>query len=100
MNKVYLSGIVSGPLMISSETEMGEHIEFDVQVRHKTSEGVIKKEMYRIHCWKRLCDWAKENLNPGKLVLIEGCLIQKSGVCVAAKEIILSEKKKKRYQSV
>lgn len=91
MNKVYLSGVVSGAVMIRSESRKGEHIEFDVQVRHKTSDNVMKKELYRIHCWNRLGGWAKENLKPGKLVIIEGYLIQKSGVCVAAKEIVLGE---------
>lgn len=99
MNKVYLSGVVSGAIMVSSENEKGEHVEFDVQVRHKTSGDVMKKELYRIHCWNRLGGWAKAHLTPGKLVAIEGYLTQKSGICIAAKEIVPGEMTKRQSQS-
>ena len=91
LNKVYLSGVVVEKTTVNCIAEKPLHVEFTLQIRHKSVDGKWKKERYTIHCWNRLAEWAEKFLEKGKLVSVEGRLIQRSGVTVAAREIILGE---------
>ena len=91
MNRVYLSGVVAERPTVNRTAEKPLHAEFGLQFKHKSADGKWKKECYTIHCWNRLAEWAEKFLDKGKLVSIEGRLIQRSGVAVAAREIILGE---------
>lgn len=91
MNRVYLSGVVAEKPTVNRVEEKPLHAEFVLQLKHKSADGKWKKERYTIHCWNRLAEWAEKFLEKGKLVSVEGRLIQRSGVTVAAREIILGE---------
>lgn len=89
MNKVYISGLVAEQPTIHLDNEQPVHVEFQLQIRYKRTEGQWKTEQYTIHCWNRLAQWSAQHLNQGNLVSVEGRLIQRSGVTVAAREIIV-----------
>ena len=91
MNRVYLSGVVEEKPTVNRVEEKPLHAEFVLQLKHKSVDGKWKKDRYTIHCWNRLAEWAEKFLEKGKLVSVEGRLIQRSGVTVAAREIILGE---------
>ena len=91
MNRIYLSGVVAEKVTVNRVAEKPLHAEFVLQLKYKSIDGKWKKERYTIHCWNRLAEWTEKYLDKGKLVSIEGCLIQRSGVTVAAREIILGE---------
>lgn len=89
MNRVYLSGMIVEKSTVSRAGGKPLHAEFILQSRHKSMDGKWKKERYTIHCWHRLAEWTEEFLDKGKLVSVEGYLIQRTGVAIAAREIIL-----------
>lgn len=91
LNRVYLSGVVVEKPTVNCIAEKPLHVEFTLQIRHKRADGKWKKEQYMVHCWNRLAEWAERFLEKGKLVSVEGRLIQRSGVTVAAREIIFGE---------
>ena len=91
MNRVYLSGVVAEKPTVNRVEEKPLHAEFVLQLKRKSVDGKWKKDRYTIHCWNRLAEWAEKFLEKGKLVSVEGRLIQRSGVTVAAREIILGE---------
>lgn len=77
MNKVYLSGIVSdNPRQLGGEGQ-APHTVFPLCVRHMTSAGVVKKELYRINAWNRTAEFCRERLAKGMKIAVEGYLTQR-----------------------
>lgn len=95
MNRVYISGIVSdNPRQLGGEGQ-APHAVFPLSVRHKTSAGVVKKEMYRINAWNTNAEFCGERLAKGMKIAVEGYLTQRvfqaGGVPVVSVEIAADE---------
>lgn len=95
MNRVYLSGIVSdNPRQLGSEGQ-APHTVFLLSVRHKTSAGVVKKELYRINAWNGNAEFSRERLAKGMKIAVEGYLTQRvfqaGGVPIVSVEVAADE---------
>ena len=45
---------------------------FQLQVRHRTSNETIKRELFDIHCWGGTAEWAMRNLRLNQQILLDG----------------------------
>ena len=95
MNRVYLSGIVSdNPRQLGIEGQ-APHTVFPLSVRHKTSAGVVKKELYRINAWNGNAEFSRERLAKGMKIAVEGYLTQRvfqaGGVPIVSVEVAADE---------
>ena len=78
MNKVYLSGIVANaPAYVSKLGDEFPHVVFELCVSHRTSRGLLKREMYTISAWNKVADWAHTHLSQGRRVMLQGYLTQR-----------------------
>lgn len=78
MNKIYIDGkIISTPTF---KVEAGEipHLTFCLCVRHRTRAGEMRSETYRVSTWNKTALWARDRLQRGQFVNVEGHLTQYS----------------------
>ena len=51
INKVFLSGVITGRVEDLGLEDQAKHVVFDLTVPHRTREGEEKNEVYRINAW-------------------------------------------------
>lgn len=78
MNKIYLSGVVAERPIKMSASEEPSHVIFPLCVSHKNKQGSVKRELYDIHSWNGVADWAQTNLSQGQCVMMQGYLTKHS----------------------
>lgn len=95
MNKVFISGMIMGNPELRMEQGENAHLVLNLSVRHKTKDGEIRKEIYRVSAWHNTAKWGAENLAGGQIVAVQGYLTQRSiradGVTAVATEIAVEE---------
>lgn len=78
MNKVFLSGIIAdSPVLVSKPEDANPHMVMTLCVSHKTTQGLVKRELYTANAWNKTALWAHENLKQGIRVVIKGYLSQR-----------------------
>lgn len=95
MNKVFISGMIMGNPELRTEQGENAHLILNLSVRHKTRDGELRKELYRVSAWHNTAKWGAENLGKGQIVGVQGYLTQRSihadGVTAVATEIAVDE---------
>lgn len=76
MNKVFLSGTIAETPTSLSREDVVKHVRFPLSVRHKTKHGTVKRELYTVHAWNGVAEWAQAFLRQGQRVMIQGYLTQ------------------------
>ena len=78
MNKVYLSGTIADPPMLSGGEGGPSHSVFQLCVSHKTLKGEIRRELYTVNAWNNAAQWVAANLRQGQRIALQGYLTQKT----------------------
>lgn len=76
MNKVFLSGVITETPSRFFQGDAVKHVSFPLCMRHKTKRGEVKRELYTIHAWNGIAEWAQAFLKQGQRVMIQGYLTQ------------------------
>lgn len=95
MNKVFISGMVAEAPALRMEQGEVPHLVLNLSVRHRTKDGEVRKELYRVSAWHSAARWGAENLAKGQLAGMQGYLTQRTihadGMTAAAVEIVAEE---------
>ena len=78
INKVFLSGVISGKVEDVGQEGQARHVVFDLTVPHRTREGEEKKEVYRINAWNGCAGFCLMSLSTGMEVALQGYLGQRT----------------------
>ncbi len=78
MNKVYLSGTIADPPMLTGGEGGPSHSVFQLCVSHKTAKGEIRRELYAVNAWNGAAQWVATNLKQGQKIALQGYLTQKA----------------------
>lgn len=95
MNKVYISGTIADVPLFNQPEDGAAHLAFQISVRHRTTKGAVKRELYRVNAWNHAALWGRANLRLGQNLAVQGYLTQRIAetgiVCVevTAEEFIL-----------
>ena len=68
MNKVFISGVVAEVPALRMEQGETPHLVLNLSVRHRTKDGEVRKELYRVSAWHSAAKWGADNLTRGQLV--------------------------------
>ena len=90
INKVFLSGVITGRVEDMGMEEQAKHVVFDLTVPHRTREGEEKKEVYRINAWNGCAKFCMGCLETGMEVALQGYLTQRT-LYVAGRPVLITE---------
>ncbi|MGI5906937.1 MAG: single-stranded DNA-binding protein [Candidatus Pararuminococcus gallinarum] len=76
MNKIFISGLISGMPVFRMEQGEIPHLILSLCVRHRTDAGKIQKETYRVSAWHNTARWGAEHLRSGQIIGLQGYLAQ------------------------
>ncbi len=77
MNKVFISGLISEAPVFRMEAGEIPHLILLLSVRHKTGDGKVQKEFYRMSAWHKTASWGAEHLKQGQIIGLQGYLTQR-----------------------
>lgn len=78
MNKVFVSGVVMKTPILKMESGDIPHIQFPIDIRHKSRNGKTHHETYQVNAWYKTALWANSHLSQGQTITIQGYLTQHS----------------------
>ena len=76
MNELFLSGTILG-LVKTPTTGDTSHVVCQLRHSHRNCQQQVIHEIYTVHAWNCLADWAAQTLKPGVRVYVKGYLTQK-----------------------
>ena len=90
MNEVFLEGVIVSVDKPESTADQNHHLVCQLLMSHRPQQGKLKHDLYAVHAWNRLADWAARHITTGTPVFIKGYLTQRNRSGAAAVEIAAS----------